>query len=72
MLLINKANLTRLGKKFIVPSYDREKLQTSILHMGTGAFHRARQAYINEQYIKQTGDLKWGIVGSDLMSATLA
>ncbi len=67
-----KRNEFLLGEKFIVPSYDREKLQTSILHMGTGAFHRAHQAYINEQYIKQTGDLKWGIVGSDLMSATLA
>lgn len=43
MNLSNKT-LSALPKNVVVPSYDRTKIKTRIVHLGFGAFHRAHQA----------------------------
>jgi fructuronate reductase len=52
------ANVTR-------PSYDRQRLQQGIVHLGIGAFMRAHLAAATEAAIA-AGDLRWGIVGVSL------
>ncbi|WP_413113629.1 mannitol dehydrogenase family protein [Thaumasiovibrio sp. DFM-14] len=41
-------------------TYDREKLQTKIVHLGFGAFHRGHQAVYNDLTNEESGEL-WGI-----------
>ena len=53
------------------PSYDRAQLKAGIVHLGTGAFHRAHQAvYVERVVAKFGGD--WGIIGSSLRSRGVA
>jgi D-arabinitol 4-dehydrogenase len=47
-------------------SYDKGECQTGIIHIGYGAFHRAHQAVYIDDYMEQTGDLRWGIVAVNL------
>lgn len=54
----------------ILPSYDRSKLQTKIVHMGFGAFHRAHQALFTDQ-VARDSDSDWGICEVSLFSDTL-
>lgn len=49
------------------PRYDRQKLQTRIVHFGFGAFHRAHQALLTDRVLNtQGGD--WGIGEISLFS----
>jgi fructuronate reductase len=50
------------------PRYDRALLQTGIVHLGVGAFHRAHQAVYTEDCL-DAGDPRWGIVGASLRSS---
>jgi fructuronate reductase len=47
--------------------YDRGRLETGIVHLGVGAFHRAHQAAYTDEALRR-GDLRWGIVGASLRS----
>lgn len=52
------------------PSYAREQLNTAIVHLGIGAFHRAHQAvYTDDINNRENG--QWGIVGCSLRSASV-
>jgi len=46
--------------------YDKSECQTGIVHIGYGNFHRAHQAVYVDDYMEQTGDLRWGIVAVNL------
>lgn len=46
--------------------YDKSECQTGIVHIGYGNFHRAHQAMYIHEYMKGTGDLRWGIVAVNL------
>jgi D-arabinitol 4-dehydrogenase len=46
--------------------YDKSECQTGIIHIGYGNFHRAHQAMYIHEYMKETGDLRWGIVAVNL------
>ncbi len=48
--------------------YDPANLETGIVHLGVGAFHRAHQAAYTDDVLK-TGDHRWGIIGASLRSA---
>lgn len=49
------------------PRYDRQQLQTRIVHFGFGAFHRAHQALLTDRVLNaQGGD--WGICEISLFS----
>ena len=48
--------------------YDKSECQTGIVHIGYGNFHRAHQAVYVDDYMQQTGDLRWGIVAVNLIN----
>lgn len=49
--------------------YDRAALQTGVVHLGFGAFHRAHQAVYLDDYIAKTAGLHWGIAAVNLRAA---
>jgi fructuronate reductase len=51
-------------------TYDRAAVRTGIVHLGTGAFHRAHQATYYEAAL-EAGDLRWGVLGASLRSASV-
>ena len=46
--------------------YNKNNVQTGIVHIGYGNFHRAHQAVYIDEYMEKTGDLRWGIVAVNL------
>lgn len=52
--------------------YDRSSCQSGIVHLGLGAFHRAHQAAYIDDYMDQSGDLRWGIAAVNLRGADTA
>ncbi|WP_413993063.1 mannitol dehydrogenase family protein [Labrys okinawensis] len=61
------ATLPQLKSIIVRPAYDRSKVTPGIVHLGTGAFHRAHQAvYIDDCLAR--GETNWGIIGSSLRS----
>jgi fructuronate reductase len=67
-LRLSAATLDRLPATIDRPNYDRDALQTGIVHLGLGAFHRAHQAAYTEAVLNG-GDLHWGTIGASLRSA---
>ncbi len=47
-------------------TYDRASCQVGVVHLGFGAFHRAHQAVYLDDYMDQSGDLRWGIAAVNL------
>ncbi|QND51282.1 mannitol dehydrogenase family protein [Phyllobacterium sp. 628] len=64
---LSSANLPQLAKGVATPGYDRSQVETGIVHLGIGAFHRAHQAVYTDSVLT-TGDLRWGILGASLRS----
>ena len=64
---LNASLLARLDK-VSVPAYSRNRLQTGLVHIGVGAFHRAHQAIFTEGVLNR-GDLRWGTIGATLRSS---
>ena len=52
------------------PTYDREVLDPSILHIGVGNFHRAHQATFTDDLLN-AGHTDWAILGASLKSPTV-
>ena len=46
------------------PDYDRESIESGIVHLGIGAFHRGHQAVMTDRLLAR--DPRWGIVGVSL------
>jgi mannitol 2-dehydrogenase len=46
-----------------VPSYDRTKVTTGVVHFGVGAFHRSHEAMYLDRLMNQGLALDWGICG---------
>ena len=64
---LNTDTLTALPPDILQPRYDRPGLETGIVHIGLGAFHRAHQAvYTDDVLNRQAGP--WGICGVSLRS----
>lgn len=54
-----------------VPSYDRDALTSSIVHIGVGGFHRAHLAvYVHE--LCEAGHTDWSIAGAGIMPGDAA
>ncbi len=49
------------------PEYDRTRTKAGIVHLGTGAFHRAHQAVYTDDAMGHSGG-DWGIIGASLRS----
>ncbi len=67
MPVLNTQHLNTLPPTVAPLGYDRNALQTGIVHLGLGAFHRAHQA-LYTQSVLQAGDARWGIAGVSLRS----
>jgi len=46
--------------------YDRSACEVGVVHLGFGAFHRSHQAVYLDDYMEQSGDLRWGIAAVNL------
>jgi fructuronate reductase len=68
MKVLSRATLPQLPHHVRKPSYDLAAIETGIVHLGLGAFHRAHQAVYTDDVL-QSGDLRWGIVGASLRAA---
>lgn len=55
--------------KLFETNYDRAACDIGVVHLGYGAFHRAHQAVYIDDYMQQTGDLRWGIAAVNLRTA---
>lgn len=53
------------------PSYDRDALKSGIVHLGTGAFHKAHQAAATDDALAASGG-DWMITGVSLRSGDVA
>lgn len=65
---LNNDVLKVLPNEIVTPLYDRQEQSASIVHFGTGNFHRAHQATYCEDLLN-LGETKWGIIGVSLRSA---
>ena len=66
--ILSQQSLKNLPAQVHRPAYDRAQIQTGIVHLGLGAFHRAHQAFYTEQVLA-AGDHRWGIAGASLRAA---
>lgn len=63
---LSDATLGALPAHVARPAYDRGALRTSVVHLGLGAFHRAHQAPVFDQFCAR--DPRWGVTGVSLHS----
>ena len=67
MIPLRGDTLADVGARIPVPSYDRSKVRTGIVHLGVGGFHRAHQAMYVDTLLERggaDGDAgSWGITG---------
>ena len=66
---LNAENLSLLPSDVSVPSYDRNQIKTSILHIGVSNFHRSHQAYYIHELMDKYKELTYGICGVDLLDS---
>jgi len=67
---LSESTISLLPEHVLRPGYDRKQLRTGVVHLGIGAFHRAHQAVYFDDAIRK-GDMRWGIVGASLRSASV-
>ena len=66
-LVLDAASLARAKPGVRRPAYDRNAVGIGIVHIGTGAFHRAHQACFVDDLLDC--DPRWGICGVSLRTA---
>jgi mannitol 2-dehydrogenase len=69
MLPLNARNLSSLPEELPVPTYDRSRLRTGIVHFGVGGFHRAHEAMYLDRLMNDGKALDWAICGVGVMPA---
>ena len=69
MLPLNARNLSSLPEELPVPTYDRSRLRTGIVHFGVGGFHRAHEAMYLDRLMSDGEALDWAICGVGVMPA---
>ncbi len=67
ILSLNQENLSKMPSNVKVPSYNREKVTTSIVHIGVGNFHRSHEAFYTNELMERYGILDCGICGVGLL-----
>ena len=66
-IALNQANLGIMPPNVKTPSYNRDKVTTSIVHIGVGNFHRSHEAYYTNELMERFGVLDCGICGVGLL-----
>ena len=69
-LKLARATLPLVSKSVHTPAYVPTSAQPSVVHLGLGAFHRAHQAMVFDQLLRE-GDMRWGIHGVGMTQAGL-
>jgi len=59
---LHRATLSHLSASVKTPDYTPHPTATGVVHLGLGAFHRAHQAMVFDQLLRE-GDSRWGIHG---------
>ncbi|QFZ18377.1 mannitol dehydrogenase family protein [Saccharothrix syringae] len=67
MPLLNARTLADHAARVPVPTYDRRRVRTGIVHFGVGGFHRAHQAVYLDELMRRGQALDWGICGVGLL-----
>jgi len=57
---------------FAATRYARSDCEIGVVHLGFGAFHRAHQAVYVDDFMQQSGDLRWGIAAVNLRTRLMA
>jgi mannitol 2-dehydrogenase len=66
-IVLNQKNLGSMPPGVQVPSYNRDEVSTSIVHIGVGNFHRSHEAYYTDELMEKHGVLDCGICGVALL-----
>lgn len=66
-ILLNQKNLGSMPSDVIVPSYNRDEVTCSIVHIGVGNFHRSHEAFYTNELMERYGVLDCGICGVGLL-----
>ncbi len=69
-LKLARATLPLVSKSVHTPAYVPTSAQPGVVHLGLGAFHRAHQAMVFDQLLRE-GDMRWGIHGVGMTQAGL-
>ncbi len=69
MSTLSSLALPELGAQVPVPSYDRRRVRTGIVHFGVGGFHRAHQAMYVDALMNTGRALDWGICGVGVLAS---
>ena len=64
---LNSANLPGTKSETRIPTYNREDIESGIVHFGVGNFHRSHQAAYCDGLLCQ-GEKTWGITGVSMRS----
>ncbi len=59
---LSRTTLSQVSASVKTPGYIPKPTETGVLHLGLGAFHRAHQAMVFDQLLRE-GDSRWGIHG---------
>ena len=59
---LSRATLPQVPASVQKPAYSPEASMPGVVHLGLGAFHRAHQAMVFDQLLRE-GDMRWGIHG---------
>ena len=59
---LSRATLSEVSASVKTPGYRPQPSETGVVHLGLGAFHRAHQAMVFDQLLRE-GDARWGIHG---------
>jgi fructuronate reductase len=59
---LSRATLSQVSASVQSPAYSAHPQETGVVHLGLGAFHRAHQAMVFDQLLRE-GDSRWGIHG---------
>jgi mannitol 2-dehydrogenase len=62
-------NIIALKEHVLTPLFDRDKITTSIAHIGVSNFHRSHQADYMHDLIEKHQNLNFGICGIDLLDS---
>lgn len=69
MPALNAAALPELATRLPVPTYDRSRLTTGIVHIGVGGFHRAHEAMYLDRLMEQGKALDFAICGVGVLTS---
>ncbi len=66
---LDTTTLSTVAAQVPVPTYDRSRLGTGIVHFGVGGFHRAHEAMYLDRLMNEGSALEWGVCGVGVMAA---